>query len=137
MRADAVACHVPQKLQRMLYNNKSYGLFNSWTSTEKQWYDLRQAAIQQLREEKHQWEGKGGTLLVLNVAEYVGLVGEMSYPNYIHGPERSLRKPDVHLLASLCEEAGIDLRILVLNRQANQIYHSTITNRKFSRAIKQ
>merc|ERR1712113_359585 len=64
-------------------------------------------------------------------------VGEMSYPNFIHGPERSLRKPDLHLLASLCEEAGIDLRILVLNRQAEQIFHSTITNRQFSRAMKQ
>merc|ERR1711920_553984 len=61
----------------------------------------------------------------------------MGYPNFMQGPDRSLRKPDVHLLASLCEEAGVDLRILVLNRQAEQIYHSTVTNRKFSRAIKQ
>lgn len=130
-------CHVPQAIQKLLYQNNTWGLFNAWFSTEWQWYNQREALVQHLQHEKVKREKMGGGILILNTASYVQQVGEMSYPNFAQGPERALRRPDLHLLAWACEQAGIDLRIVVLNRDAEQIFHSTVTHRRFARPIRQ
>jgi hypothetical protein len=57
-------------------------------------------------------------------------VGRMSYPNF-GGWDKPLHIPDVRLLARLAEEAGLDLRIIVLMRQANELLQSTVHHRRF------
>jgi hypothetical protein len=54
----------------------------------------------------------------------------MSYPN---GPavHKSLDRPDMHVLAALAEGAGLDLRILVLLRDAAAVLNSTVDKRHF------
>jgi len=52
-------------------------------------------------------------------------VGMLSYPNF-GGPNKALNHPDVFLLAAMAERVGIDFRVLVLQRNANEILKSTI-----------
>lgn len=133
------ACHVPQALQKTLYKNSTWGLFNPITPLrtvhKREWMALRDQAKKEMQKEEQRVGPQ--MLSVLNVAEYIRDVGEMSYPNFIHGPERSLRRPDVTLLANIAEEAGADLRILVLRRDAPGIYHSTVTHRHFMPGLPQ
>ena len=42
------------------------------------------------------------------------------------GPDKVLHTPDVRVLAELAEQAGLDLRILVLVRRADEILRSTV-----------
>lgn len=42
------------------------------------------------------------------------------------GPDKALHTPDVRVLADLAEQAGLDLRILVLMRRADEILRSTV-----------
>lgn len=48
----------------------------------------------------------------------------MSYPNY-NGLHKSLDHPDISVMAAAAEAAGIDLRVLVLQRNAQEILRST------------
>lgn len=52
-------------------------------------------------------------------------VGQLSYPNF-GGPLRNLHNPDLHVLAAIAEAARIDLRILVLQRPASEMYRSIV-----------
>lgn len=52
--------------------------------------------------------------------------GMMSYPNFNDGQTKALDHPDLIPLAILAEEAGIDLRILVLSRPAYDTLYSVI-----------
>jgi hypothetical protein len=54
----------------------------------------------------------------------------MSYPN---GPavHKSLDRPDMYVLASLAEGAGLDLRVVVLLRDAPAVLSSTVDKRHF------
>lgn len=70
-------------------------------------------------------EAGNNTLYFLNA-----LPTMMSYPRLM-GPDRSLQHPDVVVLAWLCEEAGVDLRVLVLTRSASQVLKSTTVNRNY------
>ena len=51
--------------------------------------------------------------------------GQLSYPSF-SGEFKALDRPDVFLLASLAEIAGLDLRVLVLQRSANEVLASTL-----------
>ena len=51
------------------------------------------------------------------------LHGMLSYPNY-DGVNRNLHNPDLHVLAAVAESAGVDLRLLVLQRSASELYES-------------
>ena len=53
-------------------------------------------------------------LILLNASED-DHTGQLSYPNF-EGPLRNLHNPDVHALAAIAEAAGVDFRMLVLQR---------------------
>ena len=57
-------------------------------------------------------------------------MGMMSYPNF-GGKDKAIHHPDLVVLARLCEEAGVDLRVLVLQRDAAAILRSTTIHRDF------
>ena len=56
----------------------------------------------------------------------------MSYPNF-GGNDKSIHHPDVRFIAKIAEQAGVDLRILVLQRHAKQILVSTTIHRHFGK----
>lgn len=56
--------------------------------------------------------------------------GMVSYPNY-NGDDKGLKHVDVHELAYLAEQAGVDLRIVVGARPAGEILVSVIDHRHF------
>ena len=67
------------------------------------------------------------TLLFLNGAGDPSMIkrnGEQSYPNF-GGPLKHLHHPDMRQLAQLCEEARVDLRVVVMLRDALSILRST------------
>jgi len=57
--------------------------------------------------------------------------GMMSYPNF-QGPGRPLHYPDVYRLARWAEEAGADLRVVVMTRNALDTLASTTVHRSFA-----
>lgn len=61
-------------------------------------------------------------LLFLNTANATEM---MSYPSW-DGADKAMRHPDVALLAALCERAGVDLRIVVMTRDASSVLRSTV-----------
>merc|ERR1712196_762393 len=54
----------------------------------------------------------------------------MSYPNY-GGPFKMFQNPDVRILAELCELEGLDFRVLVSSRSAEDLLYSTAEHRGF------
>jgi hypothetical protein len=56
--------------------------------------------------------------------DYVHHSAMMSYPNY-NGLNKALDHPDIHLLAALAELAGVDFRVIVLQRNAREVLAST------------
>jgi len=58
----------------------------------------------------------------------------MSYPNWF-GPKRSLQHPDLRLLAEVSQEAGVDLKIIVLQRNAKDILESELLNRHWDKWV--
>jgi hypothetical protein len=61
-----------------------------------------------------------------------GNTGMLSYPNF-GGPLKIFQYPDVRLLAEVAERAEVDLRIVVLHREAADLLHSTTGHRHFAR----
>ena len=61
-------------------------------------------------------------LVILNTQDD-DKAGMLSYPNF-DGPNRNVHNPDLHVLASVAEAAGIDFRIIVLQRSAEAAYRS-------------
>lgn len=57
----------------------------------------------------------------------------LSYPNY-NGANKALDHPDIAVLATLAEMAGLDLRVIVLQRSAREILTST-ANRDIGRHL--
>ena len=70
----------------------------------------------------------GDHLFILGLGTVLGS-GMMSYPNF-NGDNKAISHPDVYALALIAELAGIDLRIIVLQRSAQSILAST-TRRGF------
>lgn len=60
-----------------------------------------------------------------------GDTGELSYPCG-DGPERAHHHPDLIKLATIAEDAGVDLRVLVLLRDAASVLDSTAVRRHFA-----
>ena len=59
-------------------------------------------------------------------------IGEMSFPNY-GGSDKPLQYVDLRILAEEAELAGIDLRLIYLNRPSTEVLISTTVHRKFGR----
>jgi hypothetical protein len=57
--------------------------------------------------------------------------GMISYPNF-NGPFKARHHPDIAVLARLCEHAGVDLRLVVLQRGAADILSSVSVKRTFA-----
>jgi hypothetical protein len=55
---------------------------------------------------------------------FVHRAAMLSYPNY-NGVNKALDHPDLHILATLAEMAGVDFRVIVLQRSAREILSST------------
>ena len=77
---------------------------------------------------KAQEEGTHGKIALVPLNTWQAK--EMSYPT-MGGARKQLQHPDMHILARLAEEAGIDLRIILLTRDANDIAVSTTQHREF------
>ena len=60
----------------------------------------------------------------------------LSYPN-MGGASKELQHPSLVTLAKLAEKAGLDLRILVLTRDARDLLASTTEHRGFGEVNKQ
>lgn len=58
-------------------------------------------------------------------------MGMMSYPNF-GGSLKPVRHPDVALLATLAEDAGVDLRVVAIIRDPVKVMVSTTVNRHFN-----
>lgn len=56
--------------------------------------------------------------------------GMMSYPNF-SGRYKTVTRPNLVTLAAMCEQAGIDLRVIFLSRDPRNIIRSTVDNRHF------
>eukprot|EP00438_Fugacium_kawagutii_P022804 Skav204862 [mRNA] locus=scaffold2222:54031:56790:+ [translate_table: standard] len=77
------------------------------------------------------------SIVALNVACYEGS-GMMSYPNW-GGPSRAIQVPDVRALAHLAEDAGFDLRIVLMLRDPQKVVNSGLRRKyegDFLHAIK-
>jgi hypothetical protein len=61
--------------------------------------------------------------------EFTSGGGMLSYPNF-GGPSKTLNHPDAFLLAALAENAGLDLRVLVLSRNTADVLRS-VSSRNF------
>lgn len=55
-----------------------------------------------------------------------------SYPEYT-GNYKAVQRPSVLLLAKMAEEAGIDLRVVVLQRRVQNLVYSDTVHRRFNR----
>ena len=131
-----VMCAIANAVTQELYAGGStpHGAFVYGDQTDKQIRARRAAAIDAFRrvEAEH---GSGPARLVFvnggaGLDKLQNKSGEMSYPNYA-GPNKVLHSPDVTVLARLAEDAGVDLRVVVLRRGAEDILRSTTMHRHF------
>eukprot|EP00438_Fugacium_kawagutii_P023297 Skav226234 [mRNA] locus=scaffold1218:411728:412411:- [translate_table: standard] len=67
------------------------------------------------------------SIVALNVVCEPGS-GMMSYPNF-GGPSRAIQTPDVRALARLAEDAGVDLRIVLMLRDPQKVVNSGLRRR--------
>ena len=116
-------CAVNEEIMSYLYSGYSepegvfvYGGATNQSSSELR--TLRKKFVTEITKEAASHANP--TVIFLNAGEQLPRTGMMSYPNF-GGDEKSLHHPDVRELALLCEEAGVDLRILVLQVCTNVI----------------
>jgi len=113
--------------------DQPHGAFVYGRQTDEQIRSHRAAAIDAFRRVEAEHGSGPARLVFVNCG--AGLPaqnksGEMSYPNYA-GPNKVLHNPDVTVLARLAEDAGVDLRVVVLRRGAEDILRSTTMHRHF------
>ena len=138
--ADGVQCKFATPLSDMLYHREldphtrqrgaASGLFASSSGADHdEWRARVVAEFQSLAQ-----QATGPSLIIIMPdpdVQNAGLIhGMMSYPNGA-GEDRTLHHPDVHLLSRLAESAAVDLRLLVLQRDASSILTSTVIHREF------
>jgi len=103
-------------------------MFETTTSENyNQAYDAFKASLRDLKNDSESI----GKAYLLNI--HVGCkkaTGEMSYPNF-GGKFKAFQHPDVVSIALAAEEAGVDLQVVVLNRDAEKIMVSTTVHRHF------
>lgn len=108
--------------------NDKNGLFNNYQPNGD--YDAE--AVEGVRSALQGLSGTGGLHWVNGAHRHgTGKTGMMSYPNF-GGPEKIYQHPDIWELAQIAEDAGEDLRILFLGRQARPLLTSTAVHRHFS-----
>ena len=124
----AVSCVFPQAMIQLLwdggdaYQGNTTGLFNTMDGERHRM--LQGQVVQAFKRKVRQ--ARRPSLYILNCAEHVAVgVGEMSYPSF-RGKYTSIQLPDTVLLASLAEQAGADLRILVLTRPTTSVLRSVL-----------
>jgi hypothetical protein len=74
-----------------------------------------------------------GKLVFLNFSPLPREVNGLSYPGN-RGPLKVFQVPDLVLIAEACEEAGVDLQVVLMTRGAEEIMAS-VTHRRFSNGI--
>jgi len=112
--------------------DQPHGAFVYGRQTDEQIRSHRAAAIDAFRRVEAEHGSGPARLVFLNAAPPLlgDGTGEMSYPNY-SGSDKALHNPDVTVLARLAEDAGVDLRVVVLRRGAEDILRSTTMHRHF------
>ena len=110
-----------ENFSAQLYDNyHKVGFFSTWDESVRSNHSIR---IKQLMADADRSiREQGGGILPLNVLSE-GTSGMMSYPN-LFGVDRALQYPNVHALAKLAEDAGVDLRIVLLVRHPGSIVRS-------------
>ena len=101
-------------------NDRHYGLFGSsgYVNHGKYLVEVHKLLVQLAKNEAFH----GPFFMHINGKDSP-LHGMLSYPNY-DGVNRNLHNPDLHVLAAVAESAGVDLRLLVLQRSASELYES-------------
>jgi hypothetical protein len=125
-----VMCASAKAVAQELYagGNTPHGAFVYGDQTDEQVRAHRAAAIDAFRRVEAEHGSGPARLVFVNGGE--GTNGEMSYPNF-SGSDKFLHNPDVTVLARLAEDAGVDLRVVVLRRGAEDILRSTTVHRHF------
>ena len=137
---DGVQCKFATRLSDMLYHREldprtrqrgaALGLFASSSGADHDAWRAR--VVAELASLARQ--ATGPSLIIImpdpNLQNTELIHGMMSYPNG-GGEDRTLHHPDVHLLSRLAESAAVDLRLLVLQRDASSILTSTVIHRQF------
>ena len=95
-----------------------YGLFGA-ADVGKSGEQLRQL-LEYMRAAK---DRPANNLMFLGLC-FVRYSAMLSYPNY-NGKNKALDHPDLHVLAAMSEAAGLDFRVLVLQRDADEVLRST------------
>ena len=124
----SLTCVFPQAMIQLLwdgadaYEGNTTGLFNTMDGAR---HRMLQGHIVQAFKRKLR-QARRPSLYILNCAEHVAVgVGEMSFPSF-RGKHTSIQLPDMVLLASLAEQAGADLRILLLTRSTTSVLRSVL-----------
>lgn len=123
---DRNLCGTVQDLTHSIINhdarsNNVYGLFGA-ADSNKDYIEILEV-LQELTEIAANADKKQPKL------NYIALgstpkSGMLSYPDF-NGNYKTLDHPDAHVLAALSEAAGVDLRLLVIQRPAAEILRST------------
>ena len=127
-------CVANQDLSDQLYVGKGYaasGIFVYGGQDTKELIACKRQRFQvELLLAKARSEDEGRSILVwLNLANEAQN-GMMSYPNF-GDVDKEIHHPDLVVLARLCEDAGVDLRVVVLQRDAGAMIRSTVVHRHF------
>ena len=125
-------CVADGGISRNLYTNGDHpkGAFVFGDQTAAQIVAHRNATVAAFRQQAAALGSGPPRLVFLNCKRRTTGQVMMSYPT-LGGPDKVLHRPDVRVLAELAEEAGVDLRVVVLQRNALDILMSTTIHRKF------
>ena len=131
-------CVADGGISRNLYTNGDHpkGAFVFGDQTAAQIVAHRNATVAAFRQQAAALGSGPPRLVFLNCKQKNTGAGKMSYPA-LGGPNKVLHRPDVRVLAELAEEAGVDLRVVVLQRNALDILVSTTVNRHLGQRSRQ
>ena len=120
-------CTSDSQLTALLWSNGSLarGILAGRTSGNHT-AALRSSFVARLREVQQR---NAGRLIVLNTFNVWGS-GMMSYPNF-RSSNAGPASPDLTVLAELTREAGVELRVLALMRDAREVLVSTTAHQHF------
>jgi hypothetical protein len=113
-RADSYVTHCQKERSKDTYN----GLYGA-----DSYITHGSSVIEVYKRMKKMASSSSDGLILVNSNRDDDHVGQLSYPNF-EGPLRNLHNPDLHVLAAIAEAAGIDFRVLVLQRSADEMYKS-------------
>eukprot|EP00435_Cladocopium_sp_Y103_P065422 s995_g27.t1 len=105
------------------------GFFSTWEESVRSEHAIRIKQV--MADADRMIREQGGGIVPLNALDE-RVSGMMSYPNFL-GRDRALQNPDVPALAQLAEDAGVDLRIVLLVRHPRSVVRSGLA-RRFEKA---